>query len=89
MTTLSFHQPVADPCGQRLRIEDPAAPDALLDLVFGQDDRENVLIRILVLRMLPVNKLGEVDVNTFLAVARRADDRREKAETLHVITGLL
>ena len=54
-----------------------------------ESNGEDVLVRVLILRVLAVRKLGEVDVDAFLAIARSADDCREEADALHVITGLL
>ena len=39
-----------EPGGERLRVEDGAATDPVLDFIFGKDDGIDVLVRILVLR---------------------------------------
>ena len=78
---------VAGPGGEGLRVKDRAVADAVLDFGFGKNDGIDVLVRVLVLSVRRLGKFREVDVDALLAVAGRADDRREELDGRHLVAG--
>ena len=71
---------VAGPGGEGFRVEDGAVADAVFDFGFGEDDREDVFVGILILGVGGGGEFGEVEVDALFAVAGCADGCGEVAD---------